>query len=213
MPRPSILTSPRARMRRIAAATALALAVVPATASAAEPGPITPVPSLDVERYVSGEWRQLASIPQWFEVFCNSDTYAKYERNAGGTIRVVNRCLTVLKTKIVTQGNARIIDTTSNAQLQVSFVNLGGSWFFPNREPNYVVVGVGEAYDWAVVTGPERSSAFVLARQPTLTVAQRSAVLATLERNGIDACRLNTTRQRGGTQTVQPFCRANAPSA
>lgn len=180
----------------------------PAGAAAADAKPVTPVPSLDVPRYVSGEWRQIASIPQWFEIFCNSDTYAKYELNANGTIRVVNRCLTVLKTKIVTQGNARVIDEATNAQLQVSFVNFGGSWFFPDREPNYVVVGVGADYDWAVVGDPQRTSAFVLARNPTLTAAQRGEVLAVLDRNGFDACKLNTTRQRGGTQSVKPFCSA-----
>lgn len=173
---------------------------------ATERPPVTPIPSLDVPRYL-GEWRQIASIPQWFEAFCVSDTVANYSLNDDNTVRVSNRCVGPLGANIVTRGRARILDPVTNAQLQVTFVpGLNGGWSYPGDTPNYIVIGIGEAYDWAVVGSPERSSAFVLSRTPALTSSQRAGVLAALEGSGFNPCNLRTTRQRGGLQSVRGFC-------
>lgn len=176
---------------------------MPAVASA---GPVTPVPKLDPQQYV-GQWRQIASIPQWFEALCYSDTVANYSVNDDGTIRVVNRCFSLGGLEIVTRGRARILDPVTSAQLQVTFLNLGGQWVYPGNEPNYVVIGLSPDYRWAVVGDPQRTSAFVLSRGSTLTADEKSKVLAVLAENGFNACSLNTTRQRGGLQTVRQFCR------
>lgn len=194
----------RRALRRLAlAATVGVSALIPAAASA---GPVTPVSKLDPQQYI-GQWRQIASIPQWFEALCYSDTVANYSVNDDGTIRVVNRCLSLGGLEIVTRGRARILDKTTNAQLQVTFLNVGGGWVYPGNEPNYIVMGLSPDYRWAVVGDPQRTSAFVLARSSTLTADEKSKVLAVLAANGFNACSLNTTRQRGGLQTVRQFCR------
>jgi apolipoprotein D and lipocalin family protein len=191
-------------LRRLALVFALgASALAPAAASA---GSVTPVPKLDPEQYI-GQWRQIASIPQWFEVLCYSDTVANYSLNDDGTVRVVNRCFSLGGLEITTRGRARILDPVTSAQLQVTFLNIGGNWIYPNNEPNYIVMGLSPEYRWAVVGDPDRSSAFVLSRTSTLSADDKAKVLGVLSANGYNACSLNTTRQRGGLQSVRQFCR------
>lgn len=191
-------------LRRLAlVATISASALAPAAASA---GPVTPVPKLDVQQYL-GQWRQIASIPQWFEALCYSDTVANYSLNDDGTVRVVNRCFALGGLEITSRGRARILDPVTSAQLQVTFLNIGGGWVYPGNEPNYIVMGVSPDYRWAVVGDPQRTSAFVLSRASSLTADEKASVLGVLADNGFNACSLNTTRQRGGLQTVRQFCR------
>ncbi len=192
-------------IRVLLSAVALAGAAGGGAASASA-APVTPVPSLDVQRYV-GEWRQVASLPQWFEALCVSDTVASYSRNDDGTVRVSNRCVGPAGANIVTRGRARVLDPVTNAQLQVTFVpGVGGGWSYPGDRPNYIVIGLGDAYDWAVVGDPDRTSAFVLSRGSTLSAAQYGTVRAVLQANGFDPCKLRTTRQRGGLQRVVSLC-------
>lgn len=188
--------------RRALAFAIFGAAVASGSAAAA---PVTPVAHLDVQRY-AGQWRQIASIPQWFEVLCTSDTVANYGIVDASTVRVVNRCFAPGGVEIVTRGRARVLDPVTNAQLQVTFLNLGGGWIYPGSEPNYVVMGLGSQYDWAVVGDPRRTSAFVLARDSQLSPAATAEVVGVLEANGFDACRLRTTPQRAGLRTVRPFC-------
>lgn len=194
------------RRRSLALSALAAVAGLGATAVPASAGPVTPVPSLDVQRYV-GEWRQIASKPQWFEALCQSDTYANYALNADGTVNVSNRCAGPFGANVYVRGRARVLDTTTNAQLQVTFLpKLGGGWSYPDRKPNYIVIGLGEAYDWAIVGDPDRTSAFVLSRAPALTAAQVETVKTVLDANGFDPCKLRITRQRGGLQRAGSLC-------
>lgn len=192
-------------LRRTAAllCSSIAAAGVCAAPASAE---VRPVPSLDVTRYL-GEWRQIASLPQWFEALCVSDTVANYSRNDDGTVRVSNRCVGPGGANIATRGRARVLDTTTNAQLQVTFVQgFGGGWSYPGNRPNYIVAGLGADYSWAVVGDPDRTSAFVLSRGPSLNAAQLETVRGVLKANGFDPCKLRTTRQRGGLQKVVSLC-------
>jgi len=193
----------RSVLRRLSvAAVAVGALGAPAAASA---GPVTPVPKLDVQQYL-GQWRQIAAIPQWYESLCYSDVNANYFLNTDGTVRVLNRCLTIGGGPITTNGRARVLDKTTNAQLQVTFLNVGG-WIYPGSEPNYVVMGLSPDYRWAVVGDPQRTSGFVLSRSVTLAPADKAQILSILTANGFNPCNLRTTRQRGGIQVDQPFCK------
>lgn len=196
----------RLRLAPRRAALLLALGASVLAPAAASAGPVTPVPSVDIQRYL-GQWREIASIPQWFNVLCARDTTATYALNTDGTVAVTNRCASPLNTTITARGRARVLDAQTNAQLQVTFVNAFGQWFYPGpAEPNYVIMGLDPNYGWAVVGDPQRTSAFILSRQVALTPAQRSTVLGILAENGFDACKLQVTRQTGGLQTRQPYC-------
>lgn len=201
-------SSPTRRLRSRSAALALAVsaaALVPATASATDAKPVTPVPSLELTRYL-GDWKQIAAIPQWYEAACQSNVTANYKPTSDGGVAVANRCNGPFGAQILSKGKARVLDKTTGAKLQVSFVNAFGNWFYPDAKPNYIVAGLGANYDWAVVGDPDRSSGFVLSRTASLTTEQKTAALAVLDANGYDACKLKVTKQTGGATKVVPFC-------
>lgn len=187
-------------LRRLTLAALACLVVLPSTAVAAP----QPVPSLELPRYL-GTWYQIASVPQWFEAFCERNTTANYSLNADGTVRVANRCGTPWGSAITAQGNAKLADPVTGAQLKVSFNRTPWGWLYTSQ-PNYIVVGLGADYDWAVVTDANRTSGFVLSRTVTLTEPQRAGVLASLTQAGINPCRLQIQRQRGGATQAGRFC-------
>lgn len=185
--------------RRLLAPLAVLVSMLAAPAAASA---VQPVEQVEVSRYL-GTWKQLAAIPQWFDVGCLRDTTATYSLNPDGTVRVANKCGGPFGTTISITGRARIADTTTNAQLQVTFLNLGGPVY---TGTNYVIVGLASDYSWAVVTDPDRTSAFVLSRTATQPDAVIAEIKAILTRNGINTCRLKVTKQAGGATTSPPFC-------
>lgn len=191
-------------VRRLLLTAATGLAVLLPAAPAAAAGGPQPVPSLDIQRYL-GDWYQIASVPQWFELLCVRNTTANYRLNTNGTVRVSNRCTTPWGGGITAQGNARVVDNVTGAKLQVTFNRFGDTWLYPSNA-NYIVIGLGEDYDWAVITDSARTSGFVLSRSVTLAPEQRAGVLDSLTANGINPCRLQITRQRGGATQSGQFC-------
>ncbi|MFY1587198.1 lipocalin family protein [Micromonospora sp. WMMD734] len=189
--------------RQVVAAVAVATAAVLATAvpaqaapTAVDTGPLTPVADVDVERYV-GDWYQIAAIPAIFEIQCYKNVTARYDVQPDGTIGVRNSCRTIVGTTSAVTGRARSENPPADSALTVSFLKLGGKWIYLGG-PNYVVIGLDPDYRWAVVGDPDRSSGFVLSREPALTGAQTAAAKAALTANGYDLCDFRTTRQDGG---------------
>lgn len=187
------------RLRRLSIPLLAVLAVLslPAGASA-----VQPVERVEVERYL-GSWKQIAAKPQWFDVACLANTTATYTLNPDGTVRVANSCAGPFNSRIGITGRARVADTTTNAQLEVTFLNIGGPVY---SGVNYVIIGLADDYSWAIVTDPARRSAFVLSRtvtQPPNVIAEIQGILSA---NAIDACQMRVTKQAGGARTSPPFC-------
>ncbi|MFY1626379.1 lipocalin family protein [Micromonospora sp. WMMD723] len=189
--------------RQAVAAVAVAAAAVLATAApaqaaptAVDTGPLTPVADVDVERY-AGDWYQIAAIPAIFEIQCYKNVTARYDVQPDGTIGVRNACRTIVGTTSAVTGRARSENPPADSALTVSFLKLGGRWIYLGG-PNYVVIGLDSGYRWAVVGDPDRSTGFVLSREPALTGAQTAAAKAVLTANGYDLCDFRTTRQDGG---------------
>jgi apolipoprotein D and lipocalin family protein len=193
--------------RRILTRGLVALALVAgsfalaAPAQAADP---TPVPAVDAQRYV-GAWYQVAAVPAIFEIQCAKNVTATYALNADGTIAVKNQCRTWFGGTSTVNGNARVDNAPASSALTVSFFKLGGRWQYLGGS-NYLILGVGAQYDWAVVGDPDRSSGFVLSRTPALSAAQLTAVRGVLTANGYDPCDLKVTKQDGGSATRGPLC-------
>ncbi|APE38136.1 lipocalin [Nocardia mangyaensis] len=184
----------------IAAAVGLG-AVVPGGAAAAPPAP---VPSLELDRYL-GEWRQLAAIPQPFNLNCARDTTATYTLDPQGDIGVHNRCHTWTGGVDEIRGTATVNDPDTNAQLHVSFPGVPGQG---EREgdTNYIVTALGPEYSWALVTSPSRLSGFVLSRTPALDDTTWQDVDAAIRTAGQDPCVYLTTPTTGGDPDVRPLC-------
>lgn len=188
------------RLAAVAATAALLATAVPSPAGAApaevDTGAVRPVAEVDVQRY-AGDWYQVAAIPAIFEIQCFKNVRARYDVQPDGTIGVRNSCRTIIGTTSAVTGRARSENPPANSVLTVSFLKLGGEWRYFGG-PNYVVIGLDPEYRWAVVGDPDRSSGFVLSREPALTADQTAAAKAVLTANGYDLCDFRTTRQDGG---------------
>jgi apolipoprotein D and lipocalin family protein len=78
-------------------------------------------------------------------------------------------------------GVARIVDTVSNAKLQVSFVSLFGWQLFWG---DYWIIGLDGDYQWAVVGHPKRKYGWILARSATPDAAVLERAFTVLEQSG-----------------------------
>ncbi len=203
---------PTIRRRGIAAIGAVllaaGLAVVPSTTASASGDtqrPVTPVASVDLQRY-SGQWLQLASTPAPFTAQCARDTQANYTILPDGLVKVINTCVLADGSTTVIEGRARVTGPDSNAQLEVTFAQAGGQFLF-QAAGDYWVIGLdAKNYSWAVVGNPDRSSGFVLSRTPTLSAKQIAAVARTIVRNGYDPCSFVITATTGGVERNTPLC-------
>lgn len=151
--------------------------------------PLQTVPHVDLQRYL-GTWYEIASYPQRFQKGCVASR-ADYELLGDGTVRVVNQCrLERLDGPVKkVQGLARVVDTVSNARLEVSF--------FRPFWGDYWIIALDPGYRWAVVGHPSRGYLWVLSRTPTMDDATYRQILDGLPAQGYDPSRLR--------RTLQPF--------
>ncbi len=98
-------------------------ALIGVAAGLAVAGPAVPletVPHVDLNRYV-GKWYEIARYPNRFERKCDRDVTAEYSMKENGGIRVVNTCVMASGKSDQSAGTARVVDTTTNAKLKVTF--------------------------------------------------------------------------------------------
>ncbi len=116
------------------------------------------VARVDLDRY-AGLWFEIVRADHSFERNCDGVT-AYYERNEDDTIRVINRCWdSGLDGPVdIAEGRARVVNGTTNAQLEVSFF---GPFF-----GDYWIIDLAEDYSWAVISEPEGRYLWILARDP-----------------------------------------------
>lgn len=143
--------------------------------------PLEAVEAVDVDRYL-GRWYEIARFPNRFEENCEGVT-ADYARREDGLISVVNTCREGAPDgpEKAANGRARIVDTISNAKLEVSF--FGPFW------GDYWIIDLAEDYSLAIVGEPEGRYLWILSRTPTIDDDVRAEALATLASLGynIDA--------------------------
>ena len=128
--------------------------------------PNTPVPALDLDRYV-GRWHEVARLPMFFQRNCIGDTTATYTSLDDGSIEVRNACRT----------DDGMIESTGAARrggdggaLEVRFAPGWLGWL-PMVWADYWVVDLDPDYRWAVVGGPKQGAMWILARETTLDPA------------------------------------------
>ncbi|MEU1544926.1 lipocalin family protein [Nocardia sp. NPDC005745] len=187
--------------------SALSATALAAGGSAAAPSPAdgpAPVPRLELERY-SGTWRQLAAVPQYFNLDCARDTQANYALDPQGDIAVRNTCTTWANTRSEINGTATVNDRETGAQLHVSFPGVPTQ---DRREgpTNYIVTALGPDYSWAVVTDPSRISGFVLARAASLDADAWQQVRTAISAAGQNPCLYLTSPTTGGESRIVPLC-------
>lgn len=169
--------------------------------------PLTTVASVDPVQYM-GLWYDIAHNPAQFQDGCYGTT-AEYSLKSDGTVKVVNTCyLGALDGEINTiTGSAKIVDTTTNAKLSVSFaptagvtrdagdsrlVNEGARYL----QGNYWIIGLDEDYSYAVVGEPSRKYLWFLARTPTISDSTLQELLTIAVTKGYDPSKLEYTVQQ-----------------
>lgn len=156
------------------------------------PAPVRTVATVDLDRY-AGDWFETARFPNRFQNMCAGDVRASYARRADGRVDVVNRCRTGDGRMIEAQGEARVVDSRTNATLKVRFAPAWLS-FLPMVWGDYWILGLADDYSWAVVGSPDRQYLWILARTPALDSARFEAAVAIARANGFDVGRLVKTK-------------------
>ena len=140
------------------------------------------VDHVDLERY-AGLWYEIAKIPNSFQKQCASGTTAEYALLDNGKVQVINRCRQSDGQEDSAEGVARVVDTKTNAKLQVSFVRIfGKNWFWGD----YWIIGLEENYQWAIVGHPKRKYGWILARMPALSPEELERCHTILRQQGYD---------------------------
>jgi apolipoprotein D and lipocalin family protein len=149
--------------------------------------PLQTVDSVDLERYL-GRWYEIASYPMFFQRGCTATT-ADYSLRDDGLIEVVNLCRKGSFDGKLKQakGRAKVVDTTTNAKLKVSF--FGPFW------GDYWIIDLDPDYQWAVVGVPSRKYLWILSRAPQMDRELYDAIVGRLRSQGYDPRRLNRTQQ------------------
>jgi apolipoprotein D and lipocalin family protein len=122
------------------------------------------VNSVDLKKY-AGLWYEIAKIPNRFQKHCVSGTTAQYTLRDDGRIDVINSCIDEDGVIDRAEGLARIVDTKTNAKLEVSFFSILGWRPFWG---DYWIIALDENYQWVVVGTPNRKYGWILSRSQQL---------------------------------------------
>ena len=124
------------------------------------PEGVTPVTGFESERYL-GTWYEIARFDHSFEEGLSRVT-ATYSKREDGGIRVLNKGYDAATGEWdEAEGKAYFVGDETIGHLKVSF--------FGPFYASYVIADLDRAeYQYSLVTGPDRSYLWILARQPTL---------------------------------------------
>ena len=125
------------------------------------PEGVTPVTGFESERYL-GTWYEIARFDHSFEDGL-SRVEATYSKREDGGIRVLNKGYDAATGEWdEAEGKAYFVSDETTGHLQVSF--------FGPFYASYVIAELDkDNYQYSLVTGPDRSYLWILARQPTLS--------------------------------------------
>jgi apolipoprotein D and lipocalin family protein len=137
------------------------------------PEGVEPVQGFEPERYL-GKWYEIARLDHSFERGLTRVT-AEYSRRDDGGIRVLNRGYSAEEGEWEeAEGKAFFVRSDDEGYLKVSF--------FGPFYGAYVVFGLDQdGYQYAFVSGPDRSYLWLLARTPTVDQAVIDRFVAAAE--------------------------------
>jgi apolipoprotein D and lipocalin family protein len=149
--------------------------------------PLATVAAVDTGRYL-GRWYEFARLPNSFEKDCEGVT-ADYSMREDGMISVVNTCRIGAPDGEIkrAKGKARIIDTETNARLEVSF--------FGPFYGDYWIIHLADDYSLSIVGEPEGRYLWILTREPTINDDARAEAMSVLTSFGYDISQLHFTLQ------------------
>lgn len=146
------------------------------TACTKPPQGITAVENFDIERYL-GKWHEIARLDHSFERDLTQVT-AEYSLRDDDGIKVINRGFNTEGNAWQTaEGKAYFVEEADIGHLKVSF--------FGPFYGAYVIFELDKAdYQYAYIAGPNRDYLWLLARQPSLSNAQKQDFVASAQAHG-----------------------------
>lgn len=114
---------------------------------------------IDVNQFI-GKWYAITSLPQFFTRKCLYQT-AEYDIINPTKISVLNRCIKKRKTTRI-YGEARVLNTKTNAELEVRFYNFFTRLF--RVRGDYQIIEIDTNYDYVMVGSSDRKSLWIMSR-------------------------------------------------
>lgn len=158
------------------------LATLSSFAQSGDRAPLKAVASVDLNKY-AGQWYEIAKYPNKFQKQCVGNTSAIYTLKGEGKIEVLNRCMKKDGTMNDAKGEAKVVDKTSNAKLEVRFAP-GFLSFLPMVWGDYWVIDLARDYSYSVVGTPDRKYFWILSRQPEMSDSTCQDILRRAEQQG-----------------------------
>ena len=160
----------------------LILFVLLATGCVSIPDNITPVTSFQIERYL-GKWYEIARLDHRFERGLTQIS-AEYSMRPDGGLKVLNRGYSKEKQEwSEAEGRGYFVQSPNEAYLKVSFF---GPFF-----GSYIVFELDTVnYQYALISGPDKSYFWLLARTPTIDDNLKKKLIAKAVALGFDTTKL-----------------------
>ncbi|MBM9536632.1 lipocalin family protein [Desulfobulbus alkaliphilus] len=146
------------------------------------PDGVKPVENFNLESYL-GTWYEIARLDHSFERGLSRVT-AEYSMREDGGVRVINRGYSA-EQQIwkEAEGKAYFVGSPDQGFLKVSF--------FGPFYGSYVIFALDHAeYQYALVSGPNRSYLWLLARTPTITDDLKETLVGRARELGFDTSQL-----------------------
>ena len=146
------------------------------------PDNVSPVDNFKLEKYL-GKWYEIARLDHSFERGLTQVT-ADYSLQADGGVRVLNRGYSVEKKSWKeAEGKAYFVKGTDRGYLKVSF--------FGPFYGSYIVFGLDrEKYQYSLVSGPDKSYLWILARNPIMDEEIKNKLIKMASASGFDTRKL-----------------------
>jgi apolipoprotein D and lipocalin family protein len=146
------------------------------------PENVRPVNNFKVEKYL-GKWYEIARLDHSFEHGLTRIT-AEYSLRDDGGLKVLNRGYSVSENKWQeAEGKAYFVGDPNQAHLKVSF--------FEPIYGSYIVFELDhDNYQYALVSGPDKSYLWLLAREPKIKDEIKKTLIAKAASLGFDTSQL-----------------------
>lgn len=152
-------------MKTIAAVLSLCLLA----GCVSKPENIVPVTPFKSDRYL-GTWYEIARLDHRFERGL-SKVSANYSPRPDGGIKVINRGYDAEKKEWKqSEGKAYFVEQPDTAYLKVSF--------FGPFYGSYIVFDLDPAYQYSMISGPDKSYLWILSRTPKMDAAVQARLVA-----------------------------------
>jgi apolipoprotein D and lipocalin family protein len=146
------------------------------------PDNVNPVDNFRLEKYL-GKWYEIARLDHSFERGLTRVT-ADYSLRDDGSVRVLNRGYSEKENKWKeAEGKAYFVQRTDQGYLKVSFFGpFYGSYIVFELDP--------ENYQYSLVSGPDKSYLWILARSPEIKKDLKERLIAKAAAMGFDTSKL-----------------------